>query len=80
MAQGSYLDELKQAEDLWQNCINEWGQRRGYREAVAKYSQNWLSDDIRVQIESEIKDTILREWSRVLQSLRELLGESQSSL
>lgn len=74
MAQTTYREALKAAVDLWQQCVDEWGQSRGYRQAVAAFSRVWFTDEKRVAMEGELRGILEREWARTLDSVAELLG------
>ncbi|MBL8485837.1 MAG: helix-turn-helix domain-containing protein, partial [Rhodocyclaceae bacterium] len=65
MAQTTYREALKAATDLWQQCVDEWGRNRGYRQMVAAFSRVWFSDEKRVTMESELRAMLEREWARV---------------
>ncbi len=73
MAQTTYREALKAAADLWQQCVNEWGRSRGYRQAVAAFSRAWFTDEKRETMEDELRATLDREWRRTLDSVAELL-------
>jgi transcriptional regulator with XRE-family HTH domain len=74
MAQTSYREALKAASELWQACVDEWGQSRGYRQTVAQYSRDWFDNDARESLEKELKEMLNHEWSRVLQLVSDLIG------
>lgn len=79
MAQTTYREALKAAADLWQQCVDEWGRSRGYRQAVAAFSRVWFTDEKRVDMEGELRAMLEREWVRTLDSVAELLGPEPAS-
>jgi len=73
MGQTVFKDALKADSRFWQACLQEWGQGPGYRNRVETHNREWFDADSRRDLEVELKQLIGREWSRVLQSVTDLL-------
>ncbi|MDD5581483.1 MAG: helix-turn-helix transcriptional regulator [Methylobacter sp.] len=73
MGQTVFRDALKNDPEFWQKCMAEWGQGPGYKARVAEHNQRWFAAETRNQLEEQLKALIEREWSRVLDSVTELL-------
>ncbi|MDP1664250.1 MAG: helix-turn-helix transcriptional regulator [Methylobacter sp.] len=73
MGQTVFKDALKDDPTFWQRCMAEWGQGPGYKTRVADHNRKWFADEARNQLEEQLRALIEREWSRVLDSVTELL-------
>jgi transcriptional regulator with XRE-family HTH domain len=79
MGQTAFKEALKLDPSLWANCENEWGHGPGYRDRVARWNQQWFSDERRQDLEREVWEVVKREWSIALKRLSSLLGIDESA-
>ncbi|MFC8528689.1 helix-turn-helix domain-containing protein [Nocardia sp. NPDC057227] len=62
-----YRGQLQNDVELWNTCIDAWGQGSGYRDTVTQLSKAWFQDPNRRALEAELWATIDREWATLLQ-------------
>jgi transcriptional regulator with XRE-family HTH domain len=77
MGQTAFKDALKADSTFWQACIAEWGQGPGYKTRVAGHNREWFDNQVRRNLEEELKALVGREWTRVLQNVTELLEPTE---
>jgi hypothetical protein len=61
-----YRDQLQQDQIHWMELSQEWGGGPGYRERVVNRQDAWFDQQSRIDIESEIRTVLDREWKTVL--------------
>lgn len=73
MGQTVFRDELKVDQDFWMGCDSEWGGGPGYRDRVAHRNSEWFTKDKRIELESQLRTLIQREWRHALGRVSALL-------
>ena len=73
MGQTAFRDELKVDQNFWMGCDSEWGGGPGYRDRVAHRNSEWFSKEKRVELESQLKSLIQREWRQAMERVSALL-------
>ena len=73
MGQTVFKDALKADPQLWQACMDEWGQGPGYKTRVAAHNRDWFNNEARKKLEHELQALIAREWTRALANVTALL-------
>jgi len=73
MGQTVFKDALKADPQLWQACMDEWGQGPGYKSRVAAHNRDWFNNEARLKLEDELQALIAREWTRALANVTALL-------
>lgn len=66
-----YIQDLKPASELWNECGDQWGQGGGYRANVSQIHEKWFS--AREQFQTMILGLVNEEWARILERLTAIL-------
>jgi hypothetical protein len=76
MGQTTFRDELKVDSVFWAGCESEWGRGRvlgrGYRDRVASRNDEWFVAPARLELETEIRAMLEREWGHSLKRVTAL--------
>lgn len=73
MGQTVFKDALRADAQLWQACMDEWGQGPGYKSRVAAHNRDWFNNEARRKLEEELQTLVGREWTRALANVTALL-------
>ena len=66
-----YIQDLKPASELWNECGDQWGRGGGYRANVSQIHEKWFS--VREQFQTMILELVNEEWTRILKRLTDIL-------
>lgn len=80
MGRTASAGHLKSAGELWDKSAREWGQSRGFRQAVAGFTRDWFMGDALKSLEADVKTSIESEWTRAVEGVANLVGHSSRQL
>jgi transcriptional regulator with XRE-family HTH domain len=77
MGQTAFRDQLKSDATFWLACEQEWGQGPGYKTRVSGRNNAWFTAEQRLELESELRSLIEREWEQALRRVTALFEDER---
>lgn len=70
VGEAAFGEQLRDDDGYWHRCRNRWGAGSGYKMEIRQWTDDWFSEERRVERRRFIETELQRRWREVVQGLR----------
>ncbi len=79
VGQSIHADELIADAAFWQDCSQEWGRGKGYRDRINDHNRKWFESEHEGEADARVLQLMRENWNEAIAAVRALLGSTSNA-